>query len=58
MFNARPETLDQKVSFKNLIMPSRCLILDAGFYEREMQGNKKVECIITPSEDFWECSAK
>jgi len=51
MFNARAETLNEKVSFKSLIMTSRCLILDAGFYERETQGNEKVEWKITPSED-------
>ncbi|WP_406825438.1 SOS response-associated peptidase [Pedobacter sp. KACC 23697] len=51
MFNARAETLDQKITFKNLIMSSRCLILDAGFYERETQGNERVEWKITPVEN-------
>lgn len=54
MFNARAETLDEKVSFKSLIMTSRCLILDAGFYERQTQGNERVELKITPREnDFF-----
>jgi putative SOS response-associated peptidase YedK len=51
MFNARSETLLEKPSFRNLVMSSRCLILDEGFYEREMQGDEKVEWLVAPGQE-------
>lgn len=51
MFNARAETLLHLPSFKDLVMVSRCLILNEGFYEREEQGDEKVEWLIAPAQD-------
>lgn len=54
MFNARAESLLEKPSFRDLVMSSRCLILDEGFYERETQGDEKVEWKIAPAlEDYF-----
>jgi putative SOS response-associated peptidase YedK len=54
MFNARAETLAQLPSFRDLIMASRCLILNEGFYERQTQGDERVEYKITPAnEDYF-----
>ena len=33
MFNARVETLTEKVSFKKLLKDHRCLVVSDGFYE-------------------------
>ncbi len=42
MFNARSETLTEKVSFKNLIKRKRCLIPATSFYEwKTIEGSKK-----------------
>ncbi len=42
MFNARSETLTEKVSFKNLLKKKRCLIPAASFYEwKAIDGAKK-----------------
>jgi len=42
MFNARSETLTEKVSFKNLIKKKRCLIPASSFYEwKSIDGTKK-----------------
>jgi putative SOS response-associated peptidase YedK len=41
MINARAETVDEKVSFKQPFMKKRCLILSDGFYEWKKQKNEK-----------------
>lgn len=42
MFNARSETLTEKVSFKNLIKRKRCLIPATSFFEwKQIEGSKK-----------------
>ena len=42
MFNARSETLTEKVSFKNLIKKKRCLIPATSFFEwKAIDGSKK-----------------
>lgn len=54
MFNARAETLTQLPSFRDLIASQRCLILNTGFYERNTQGDERVEYKISPAqEDFF-----
>lgn len=42
MINARAETIEQKPSFKNLIVRKRCLVLADGFYEWEKKGQRKI----------------
>jgi putative SOS response-associated peptidase YedK len=41
MINARAETLDEKVSFKQPFLQKRCIILCDGFYEWKKQGKEK-----------------
>ena len=41
MINARAETVDQKLSFKQSFKSRRCLIPADGFYEWKKEGNKK-----------------
>lgn len=41
MINARAETLDEKVSFKQPFRKKRCLILSDGFYEWKKQEKEK-----------------
>ncbi|MBM7602244.1 putative SOS response-associated peptidase YedK [Metabacillus crassostreae] len=41
MINARSETIDEKVSFKNPFLRKRCLILSDGFYEWKKNGTEK-----------------
>ncbi len=48
MYNARAETLTETRSFKDLIMSSRCLILNKGFYDNETQGDERVQWKISP----------
>ena len=49
MYNAKAETLTEKASFKDLIMASRCLILNEGFYESQKFEHEKIEWKISPS---------
>lgn len=49
MFNAKAETLDQLVSFRDLVMTRRCLILNEGFYENEKQGDLRVAWKVSPA---------
>lgn len=51
MYNARAETLTELASFKNLIMTSRCLILNEGFYEFEKQGDERIQWKISPTQE-------
>lgn len=53
MFNARAETLFEKPAFRNLVKSNRCLVLTEGFYERETQGDEKVEWKITPAQEAY-----
>ncbi|RYE27148.1 MAG: SOS response-associated peptidase [Sphingobacteriaceae bacterium] len=54
MFNAKAETLDQLVSFRDLVMTRRCLILNEGFYENEKQGEERVQWKVSPvGEDYF-----
>ncbi|XP_024024218.1 uncharacterized protein LOC21398924 [Morus notabilis] len=41
MFNARSESIGEKVSFRRLIPKSRCLVAVEGFYEWKKDGSKK-----------------
>lgn len=41
MINARAETLDEKISFKQPFKKKRCLILSDGFYEWKKQDKEK-----------------
>jgi len=42
MINARAETLQEKVTFKNLFKKRRCLIIANGFYEwQKIEGSKR-----------------
>jgi putative SOS response-associated peptidase YedK len=41
MINAKAETIDEKVSFKNLIQSKRCLIVADSFYEWKRVKNEK-----------------
>lgn len=48
LINARGETLDEKVSFKNLLMSKRCLIPACAFYEWKSVGKSKHKYLIKP----------
>jgi putative SOS response-associated peptidase YedK len=41
LINARSETIDEKISFKDSFQQKRCLIPASGFYEWVKEGNKK-----------------
>ncbi len=41
LINARKETLKEKVSFKNLIQTSRCIVLADGYYEWRREDKNK-----------------
>lgn len=41
MINARAETVDEKPSFRNLLIRRRCLIIADGFYEWKKEGKIK-----------------
>ena len=51
LINARRETLMEKVTFKNLIQTSRCLVLADGYYEWKREEKKKVPYYFTKEED-------
>ena len=42
LINARVETLMEKVTFKNLIQTSRCLVVADGYYEWKRENEKKI----------------
>ena len=46
LINARKETLMEKVTFKNLIQTSRCLVLADGYYEWKREEKKKFHIIL------------
>ena len=42
LINARLETLMEKISFKNLIQTSRCIVIADGYYEWKREKNEKI----------------
>ena len=51
LINARKETLMEKVTFKNLIQTSRCLVLADGYYEWKREDKNKVPYYFTKDDD-------
>ena len=47
LINARKETLMEKVTFKNLIQASRCIVPADGYYEWKREDKKKVPYYFT-----------
>ena len=47
LINARLETLMEKITFKNLVQTSRCLVLADGYYEWKKKENKKIPYYFT-----------
>ena len=50
LINARLETLMEKVSFKNLIQTSRCLVVADGYYEWKRENKEKTPYYFTRSD--------
>jgi len=50
LINARLETLTEKVSFKNLIQTSRCLVVADGYYEWKRENKEKTPYYFTKSD--------
>ena len=51
LINARKETLMEKVTFKNLIQSSRCLVLADGYYEWKREEKSKIPYYFTKEDD-------
>ena len=51
LINARMETLMDKITFKNLIQTSRCLILADGYYEWKRLEKNKIPYFFTKEDD-------
>ena len=51
LINARKETLVEKVTFKNLIQTSRCLVLADGYYEWKREEKNKIPYHFTKEND-------
>ena len=51
LINARKETLMEKVTFKNLIQTSRCLVLADGYYEWKREEKIKIPHYFTKEDD-------
>ena len=51
LINARKETLMEKVTFKNLIQASRCLVLADGYYEWKREEKSKIPYYFTKEDD-------
>ena len=51
LINARKETLMEKVTFKNLIQASRCLVLVDGYYEWKREEKNKIPYYFTKEDD-------
>ena len=51
LINARRETLMEKVTFKNLIQTSRCVIPADGYYEWKREDKKKTPYYFTKDDD-------
>jgi putative SOS response-associated peptidase YedK len=50
LINARLETLMEKISFKNLIQTSRCLVVADGYYEWKRENKEKTPFYFTKSD--------
>ena len=50
LINARKETLMEKVTFKNLIQTSRCIVLADGYYEWKREEKNKVPYYFTKND--------
>ena len=51
LINARKETLMEKVTFKNLIQTSRCLVIVDGYYEWKREEKNKIPYYFTKEND-------
>ena len=51
LINARKETLMEKISFKNLIQTSRCMVLADGYYEWKREEKNKIPYYFTKEND-------
>ena len=51
LINARKETLMEKVTFKNLIQTSRCLVLVDGYYEWKREEKNKIPYYFTKEDN-------
>ena len=47
LINARKETLTEKITFKNLIQNSRCLVIADGYFEWKREGKIKLPYFFT-----------
>ena len=50
LINARLETIDEKITFKNLIKKFRCIAIADGFYEWKRDNNDKKPFYFTRSD--------
>ena len=51
LINARKETLMEKVTFKNLIQTSRCVVIADGYYEWKREDKSKVPHYFSKEDD-------
>jgi len=51
LINARKETLMEKVTFKNLIQTSRCVVLADGYYEWKREEKNKIPYYFTKEDN-------
>ena len=51
LINARKETLMEKITFKNLIQTSRCIVLADGYYEWKREEKIKTPYYFTKEDD-------
>lgn len=51
LINARKETLMEKITFKNLIQNSRCVVPADGYYEWKRESEKKIPYYLSKDDD-------
>ena len=51
LINARKETLVEKITFKNLIQNSRCIVPADGYYEWKRESEKKIPYYLSKDDD-------
>ena len=51
LINARKETLVEKITFKNLIQNSRCVVPADGYYEWKRESEKKIPYYLSKDDD-------
>ena len=51
LINARKETLMEKITFKNLIQNSRCIVPADGYYEWKRESEKKIPYYLSKDDD-------